>query len=163
MKRPQGVTIVELLIAVLILGVLSAVAIPRLAASAATAKRRACSANVERINSQIELYQHDTGSWPVALIDVTENVSYFGDEKVACPFGEPYILDQSIHRVIMHDHGGGFAPLVGGAGNGDDGDKGKGKGKGKGQGDNGNQGEEKPYQGGDGDEKGQGDDDQDDG
>ena len=56
MRGKKGVTLVELLIVVLILGALAAIAIPRLTQSADTAKTNGCKTNVDIINSQIELY-----------------------------------------------------------------------------------------------------------
>ncbi len=129
MRLREGLTLVEVLIVVLILGALSAIAVPRLSRSAATAKNRACAANIERMNSQIELYQHDTGSWPAALTDVTEKVQYFGGEDVLCPFGEPYVLDHSRHRVIMHEHAGEVSAGTDGGGGGGSGGGGSGWGR----------------------------------
>ena len=56
MNSKRGVTLVELLIVVLILGALAAIAIPSLSQSAGTAKKNACKTNIDLMNSQIELY-----------------------------------------------------------------------------------------------------------
>ncbi len=104
----KGVTLIELLIVVLILGALAAIAIPRITASATTAKVNACNTNVDLINSQIELYYADTGSWPDTLSDVTGNTSYFPDGAPSCPFSVAYSMDANSYRVSTHssgDHG----------------------------------------------------------
>ncbi|MHC4159220.1 MAG: prepilin-type N-terminal cleavage/methylation domain-containing protein, partial [Planctomycetota bacterium] len=65
-RKKRAFTLVELMIVVLILAALAAIAVPRIGASAATAKRRACDTNIDIMNSQIELYTANTGSGPAA-------------------------------------------------------------------------------------------------
>ncbi len=103
MRHKQGFTLVELLIVVLILAALAAIAIPRISASATTAKINACSTNVDVINSQIEMFYANTGAWPTALTDVTANTSYFPDGAPACPFGTAYTMTAN-YRVSAHSH-----------------------------------------------------------
>ena len=91
MRNRKGFTLVELLIVVLIIGALAAIAIPRIGSSAANAKTNACKTNVDTINSQIELFMANTGSWPTALTDVTEDTDYFPDGAPACPYGTAYV------------------------------------------------------------------------
>ena len=64
-KNRKGLTLIELLIVVIILGALAAIAIPRMSQNSATAKQRACQANIATMNTQIEVYYADTGAWPV--------------------------------------------------------------------------------------------------
>ena len=71
MKGKRGFTLVELIVVVLIIAALAAIAIPRISSSSTTAKNSACDTNVDVINTQIELYKANTGSWPSALTDVT--------------------------------------------------------------------------------------------
>ena len=80
----KGVTLVELLIVVLILAALSTIAIPRISQSAANAKAKSCHTNIDIINSAIEQYYLDTGSWPGNLSDVTQNTNYFPDGAPTC-------------------------------------------------------------------------------
>ena len=81
----KGVTLIELLIVVLILAALSAIAIPRISQSATNAKGNACSTNIDVLNSAIEMYNADNGSYPADLTTVTGSVVYFPDGAPICP------------------------------------------------------------------------------
>ena len=105
-KFSKGYTLIELLIVVLIIGVLAAIAIPRIPESATNAKINACKANVHLLNSQIELYRVKNGSWPMVLTDVTGDSDYFPDGMPKCPFDVPYRYNSITHRVEPHNHGG---------------------------------------------------------
>ena len=85
MKSRKGLTLIELLIVVLILGALAAIAIPRMSQNSATAKDNACKTNRSTINTQIELYHANsaTGSWPT-LPDFLQDTNYFPIEP-ECP------------------------------------------------------------------------------
>ncbi len=103
-KKTKGVTLIELLIVVLILGALSAIAIPRISQSANNAKQKACDTNVDVINSTIEMYNADTGGYPAALTDVTGSTTYFPDGAPACPFATAYVMNGTTYRVATHSH-----------------------------------------------------------
>lgn len=103
MKRQHGVTLVELLIVVLILGALAAIAIPRIGASSTTAKLNACATNVDILNSQIELYHANEGSYPGDLETLTSDDDYFPDGSPVCPLGGSYSYNETTHRVSC-DH-----------------------------------------------------------
>ena len=85
MRSEKGFTLVELMIVVLILGALAAIAIPRIMGGAATARINACQTNVDLINSQIELFNANTGSWPANLQVVTQDTDLFPDGEPVCP------------------------------------------------------------------------------
>jgi len=100
----NGFTLVELLIVVLILGALAAIAVPRITTGVETAKINTCDTNIRIINTQIELYRANTGDWPNNIKQVTLNTDYFPDGPPQCPFGNPYTMQGSIHRVNQHNH-----------------------------------------------------------
>ena len=107
MKRKKGFTMIELLVVVLIIGVLAAIAIPRIVTSVSTARTNACLANQAIMNTQIEQYRLDEGDWPSALTDVTNNTTYFPDGAPACPEGAfaNYSMNGTTHRVSCNTSG----------------------------------------------------------
>ena len=100
----KGFTLVELLVVVLILGALVTLAIPRITGSAFNARVNACRTNVDRINSQIELYYQNEDTWPLNFNDLTNDPNYFPDGAPECPFGNPYTIHGLKNRIIEHNH-----------------------------------------------------------
>ena len=101
----KGVTLIELLIVVIILGALAAIAIPKISASAYNAKANACATNVDIMNSQIEMYVADhAGTYPATLAAITGDPNYFPEGEPNCPFDTPYNYDTGTNRVQEHSH-----------------------------------------------------------
>ena len=103
MTSRRGLTLLELLVIVIIAAALATIVIPRIGGSATSAKIKACKANADLINRQIELYKAKTDNWPTALTEVMENTDYFRDGPPKCPFGTAYTLGPK-HRVAKHNH-----------------------------------------------------------
>jgi prepilin-type N-terminal cleavage/methylation domain-containing protein len=85
MRQEKGFTLIELLVVIAILGVLAMIAIPRITTSTATAKTNACKTNIDIMNTQIEMYYADKGSYPTSLATVTNDPCYFPDGAPVCP------------------------------------------------------------------------------
>jgi type II secretion system protein G len=104
MRSKKGLTLIELLIVVIILGALAAIAIPRITTSATTARQNACKTNIDTLNTSIEMYKMDKNAYPTVLTDVTADVNYFPDGAPACPFGTTYNMDSTTHRITKSEH-----------------------------------------------------------
>lgn len=111
MRREKGFTLIELLVVIAILGVLAAIAIPRITTSTATAKANACATNIDIMNTQIEMYYADKGSYPAGndLTIVTGDPNYFPEGEPVCPttrLSSSYsMLTDGTHRVTCSEHG----------------------------------------------------------
>jgi len=106
MRSRKGLTLIELLIVVIILGALAAIAIPRITTSATTAKSNACTTNVDTLNTAMEMYKMDKGTYPT-LATLTTDPNYFPDGEPTCPYGAsfPYVLKaDGSERVQPHTH-----------------------------------------------------------
>ena len=75
----RGFSLMELLAVVTILGIIAAVVVPRVTTSSDFAKQKVNDHNKGTINSAVERYYIDTGSWPSNDLNELDNVTYFPD------------------------------------------------------------------------------------
>ena len=107
MLGKKGFTLIEILFVIVVIGILAAIVIPRLTETATTAREAACDANVSNVNTQVERWYFNNGSWPANdLSDIGADNDYFPDGVPTCPTtgGGSYNLDGTTHRVIDDDH-----------------------------------------------------------
>lgn len=101
-RMDMDIMLIESLIVILTIAALTAIIVSRIGRSTTNVKIAACKANVDLINTRIELYKINTGRWPVALTDVTTDTNYFRNGPPVCPFGTGYSLS-SDNRVADHN------------------------------------------------------------
>ena len=98
----RGFSLLELLAVVTILGVIAAVVIPRISSSKAAAQAEANRQNIAEINSAVERWYFDNGSFPANdLSDIGTDPNYFPEGLPVNPVtGSAYTLDATTHRVV---------------------------------------------------------------
>jgi len=105
-KMILGLSLVELLASLAILGLLVAIVVPRLTARHSASESAACNTYRGNIEIQAEIWRTDTGSWPLGdLSDIGAHVHYFPEGVPSCPVdGSEYTIDSSTGRVMGHNH-----------------------------------------------------------
>ncbi|QDT68590.1 hypothetical protein MalM25_15130 [Planctomycetes bacterium MalM25] len=101
----RGNSLLELMTAVTILGVLAAMALPRTESTRTKGNRAACHVIRTEIELQSALWMRATGSFPTnSLSDIGIDPSYFPQGVPSCPVdGATYTIDAD-GRVVGHNH-----------------------------------------------------------
>ena len=100
-RKRNAFSLSELLAVVAILGIIAVVVIPRIAVSKTTAETNADLQNKAEINSAVERWYFEKGSWPATNPgDIGGDADYFPDGIPTPPQGGNYTLD-SDHRTVV--------------------------------------------------------------
>ncbi|MBX7168046.1 MAG: type II secretion system GspH family protein [Pirellulales bacterium] len=96
--KRSGFSLLELLAVVVILGIIAAVVVPRVTVSSSTAKSKVNVHTAATLNSAIERYYIDNGSWPANLAALVP--TYLPGGVPTNPVdGSAYGIDATSHRV----------------------------------------------------------------
>jgi general secretion pathway protein G len=100
-RKKRGFSLLELLAVVTILGIIAVVVIPRISVSSAKAKQEANKQNKSEINSAVERWYFEKGTWPADnLSDIGADTNYFPNGLPANPEdGSAYTLNSTTHRT----------------------------------------------------------------
>ena len=102
----SGLTLMEVLATVVILGIVAALVIPRVYGTADESQRQACYALKGLIEVQVQRWWRQQGSPPQSnLSDIYANPDYFPQGGHTCPVdGTTYTIDTTTGEVVGHDH-----------------------------------------------------------
>ena len=104
-KFTKGFTLMEMLIVVTIIGILAAIILPRFVVSTQSAKASANSAEIQAINTQLELFYFTNGSYPETMDydgwGAEDSLDYWPDGvPTSDVYGAPLNYDNTLGRVL---------------------------------------------------------------
>ena len=104
-SRP-AFSLLEVLMAVTLMGIVAAVVMPRLTSHSTEARIHACHVYRGNIEIQAELWFRNRGVWPADdLADIGTTSRYFPDGLPTCPVDNSgYTISANTGRVIAHSH-----------------------------------------------------------
>lgn len=85
-KRKNGFTILEMMVVMLIIVILLLITLPNIQQKEKIIRSKGCEALLEIVNSQILLYEIETGTTP-SSIDQLISEGYLKESQSACPNG----------------------------------------------------------------------------
>ena len=98
-KRRLGLSLLEVLAVVTIIGVLVAAVVPRISTSGLAAKRKLCAQHRTEINRALERYRMNEGI-QLAEVSKLHSAEYFPNGVPLCPvFGNEYSVNALTHRL----------------------------------------------------------------
>lgn len=102
----RGMSLLELLAIVTIIGTVAAIVVPRINFGAKESQSAGCHVNTHMIEVQTSLWRRENGSWPTStLSNIGADAGYFPDGLPICPLdGSAYQIDPSTGRVVGHVH-----------------------------------------------------------
>jgi prepilin-type N-terminal cleavage/methylation domain-containing protein len=100
-RKRNAFSLMELLAVVTILGIIAAIIVPRVAISSDTAKTKVDAHNRATINSAVERWYIEKGTWPAAnMTPMSTDLNYFPSGVPTNPItGANYTLNATTHRV----------------------------------------------------------------
>jgi competence protein ComGC len=99
MEKKNGFTVLEMMIVMLVVAVLLLITLPNIQQKEKIIRNRGCDALLEIINSQILLYEIDTGHTPASVSELI-NLGYLKEGQSACPNGTQVYIEggQAVSR-----------------------------------------------------------------
>jgi type II secretion system protein G len=109
LRGKMGFTLVEILMVVIILGLIAALVIPRIANTKAEAEEKACISNQANLNAALQRYKFDNGSYPDhdTYADLAADTNFVGpyvDDVPDCPGSGTMSYDKTAGTVSCDTH-----------------------------------------------------------
>ncbi|MEO1497196.1 MAG: type II secretion system protein [Planctomycetota bacterium] len=105
-RTKPGLSLLEVVAAVAILGVLAVIALPRTNGALTEGKRASCFVQRAEIELQAMRWRRATSSWPATtLSDIAIDPAYFPEGVPTCPVdSSAYSIDAATGLVVGHTH-----------------------------------------------------------
>ena len=105
-NRPSGLSLLELVATLAIVGLLAAIALATFRNTSDTTRKRACYVTKGEIEVQVQLWNRNHGSYPATnLSNIGADITYFPAGLPVCPVdGSTYAIDPTTKRVVGHAH-----------------------------------------------------------
>lgn len=102
--RATAFSLLELLAVVTIIGIISSIVLSRIGTQTRVAKMKMCSQYKGDIDSALDRYYFDTGTWATDT-SVLVGTDYYPDAVPICPFtNTAYTINATTHRIDGHNH-----------------------------------------------------------
>lgn len=101
-----GLSLLELMSILAIIGILSAVALTTVAPASIEGKRTSCHLHKAEVELQCQHWKNVNGSYPSATLStIQDDINYFPEGLPTCPVdGSSYTIDSSTGLVVGHEH-----------------------------------------------------------
>ncbi|TWT35305.1 Type II secretion system protein G precursor [Posidoniimonas corsicana] len=92
-----GFSFLELMVAVVIIGIIASIVVPRVSVSADSAKGKTRDHHIAHLNHLVELHHIEHDAWPTSLDDLAPQL--LPDGPPDPPQGGSYTINPASHRV----------------------------------------------------------------
>lgn len=103
-RNQKGFTLVELMVVVVIIGILSAIAVPVYSSVTEKAEKSACQANQRMLEGAVNQYLIDNPDKTIDDVDDMTNVNSYFTAAPTCPSEGTYTITDGIIKCDKHAH-----------------------------------------------------------
>ncbi len=105
-RSRHGLSFLELLVVVTIMGILVAIAVPRYAEHGRRSRVNTCEVNRRNIETQAQMWFRNKGTWPTSdLSDIGSDTNYLPEGLTTCPVdGSSYTFNSATQMIDGHAH-----------------------------------------------------------
>ncbi|SET62076.1 competence protein ComGC [Salinibacillus kushneri] len=95
MKNEDGFTLIEMLIVLMIISVLILLTIPNISKHNTLIDEKGCDAYVELVQSEVQVYKLNTGSYPTSVDDLSD----LSEDESPCPNGVEIDAQGNVEKI----------------------------------------------------------------
>lgn len=101
----RGLSLVEVVLATAILGVVAVTVVAYVHQPAERVKRESCNLRIQQLNVLAKQYMADHGRWPNRNLRELTDARYLGEPIPRCPVdNRPFVFNRRTGEVVDHAH-----------------------------------------------------------